>query len=301
MARSNTTKAKSDEGSEGQASLMLAGGDALADVLGDVDLPTTGLEELDASDIRMGSLVWNFKGIVNEEPVAPNRFFNTITEEVTAEEELALLTLHKSNRWTEFDQAEQKTKTRCSSWDRKTGEMDDGTVRSCDGCPDKQWRRDPESGKRRRNCSDVANVVGLRLKDGQPVVLRFTRTSERPWVDYLNRHIIGKRIVNGKRSHMPLFAYPTRISLKMEKRDGTSWAVPVLERGEQHFSREEIVFFAESAKAYRESQLDEVRQVAESSPDEATDDEGAPQVVDANEFADDDLGGGDAPRGKNHF
>jgi len=287
MARAKNAAAKVDAGSETDAgtdeagetskhsALLLMQHDALGDVLGDLDLGTDGLEEVDASDIRLAALVWNSKALdQNEEPIAATRFYNTITEEVTQEETLALLTLHKSHVWKEYDSAESRNKIRCSSWDRVTGRMEDGRERPCDDpehpCPDKQWGRDPETGKRGRHCSDVANVVALRLKDGQPVILRFTRTSERPWIDYLNKHVLGKRtaVVNGKRvrTHMPLFAHPTTVRLEMVKGAASPYARPVLERGEAPFSKDEILYFAESAKAYRETHLDEVRKIAEGAP-----------------------------------
>lgn len=280
--------------------------DELADVIGDVDLGTDGLEEADASDVRFAALIWNFKGTDGAgDPIAANRFFNTVTEEVTAEEELALLTLHKSHAWKEFDEAEGKNVTRCSSWDRETGEMDNGTTRKCEGCPDKQWSRDPETGKRKRNCADVNNVIALRLKDGQPAVLRFTKTSERPWKDFLNKHILGKRVVGGKRTNMPLFSHATSISLSMAKGAKGAYAVPVLERAEKPFSREEILYFAESAKGFREGYLDDVRRVAEGAPDDDAGERGAPDTsFDAGSFTDGgddfapppDAGGGDSKR-----
>ena len=281
MARAKSAAAKTDAGTdettegveaEGQGALQH---DVLGDVLGDLDLGTDGLEEIDASDVRLAALVWNSKALdANEEPISAKSFFNTVTEEVSSEEQLALLTLHKSHVWKEYDSAESRNKIRCSSWDRVTGRMEDGRERPCDDpehpCPDRRWGRDVETGKRGRHCSDVANVVALRLKDGQPVILRFTRTSERPWKDYLNKHVLGKRtaIVNGKRvrTHMPLFAHPTTVRLEMVKGAASPYARPVLERGEQPFSRDEILYFAESAKAYRETHLDEVRKIAEGAP-----------------------------------
>lgn len=293
MARVRSAAAKAapkKKSEDEQAALAIADNDELGEVLGDIDLGTDGLEEVDSSDIRLAALIWNFKGVdANDDPIAPNRLFNTLTEEVSEKRRLTLLTLHKSNAWTEFDEGEQRTKTRCRSWDRVEGVMEDGTVRKCEGCPDKQWKRNPETGKRGRNCSDVHNVVGLDLEDElQPVVVRFKRTSERPWIDYLNKHVIGKRVVGGKRTHMPLFAHATTLSLKMQKGRGGAYAIPVLEREDELFSKDELLFFAESAKAFRESYLKDFREVAESTPDH---DEAAPadDSFNPDSFADDDF------------
>ncbi len=292
MARKSAAKSESE--TEEQTSMVLAGNDPLADVLGDEDLGITGVEEADASDVRLAKLIWNFKG-VNEKTgkaVSPDTLFNTVTEETKDDARVALLVLHKSHEWKEFDEAAQKSERRCSSWDRVTGEMADGTRRSCEGCPDRQWTKNPETGKRTRRCSEVANVVGLDLEDGQPVVLRFRRTAARAWSDFLNKYILGKRIVNGRRQNMPLFAYPTEVSIKMEKKGNLTWALPVLERGEKPFSRDEILYFAESARGFKELYLDEMRHAAENGPDEDGDaprgDSGA-GAVSPGDFEDDDF------------
>ncbi len=294
--RSGAAEAKADEGQETAALSLLSGSDALADVLGEVELDTDGLEELESSDIRLAALVFNFKGIdkKTEEPIPPNVYFNTVTEETKKKVRLAVLTYHKSHQWSEFDDVAQKTKNRCRSWDRVRGEMDDGTVRACNGCPDRAWKMDEKKGKRSRNCSDVVNAVALDLESKMPVVIRFKRTAERPWTDYLNKHIIGKRgFVNGKPAHMPLFAAATTLSLEMVSGKGSSYARPVLERDDQLFSADEIRFFAESAKAYREIYLDDVRRVAEDVSHESDADGVAGTAgdtsFDPSSFSDDDL------------
>lgn len=271
-AEDESAPAEDKKGAAKGAALAMLQGDALGDVLGDYELETDGMEELEASDVRFAKLVWNFGGIdeVTGEPIPKNRFFNTVSEEVSVEEALAILTFHKSRAWKEFDEGKNKTVYHCTTWDRVTGTMEDGTTRNCAKCPDKVWRQDEETGKRTRNCADVANVVALRLEGGDPVLMAFTRTSDRPWSDYLNKHVIGKRIVGGKRVNMPLFAHPTTISLKMVKSaGGMSYAVPVFERAEEPFARNDIIFFAESAKGFREGYLDEIREAIETPTEDA--------------------------------
>lgn len=285
--------AKKDKKEEHQTALATGGAlalqqDELSDVLGDVDLGTDGLEETEASDHRIAALVFNFNGVdAAGDPVPKNRFFDTVSEEIKPRVRLALLTMHKSNAWTEFVDG-QGTKVRCRSWDRETGEMEDGRTRACKGCPHKEWRVDPSTGKRTRDCSDVVNLVGLDLEDAQPKILRLKRTSERPWKDYLNKHFLGKRIVGGKRANYPLFAFETTVSLEMAKGNSGSYARPVFERSEQPFSREEIFFFAEQAKAARAWLLDSrTREVAEGADMREGDATEADTSFDPNEFSDD--------------
>jgi hypothetical protein len=266
--------------------------DELAGVLGEDDLGgVTGLEEADASDIKLASLVFNFGGLdAKGDQIPKNRFFNTVDETVKDHVRVALLVLHKSRAWTEFVQGEG-TQRRCTSWDNVTGKTQEGTERPCSGCPDYEWRT--IEGKRTRRCTDVHNVVAVERETNQPVMIRFKKTSLDPWKSHLNKHFLGRRIVAGKRQNYPLFAFETVISLKLEKNGANAFAVPVLERGEV-LSADEIRAHAESAKVFREVYLDrEVRAVAERDPS----DESAPPDTSFNpdEFADPSKGvGGNA-------
>jgi hypothetical protein len=266
------------------SSLALVQSDELAGVLDGVDLGTDGLEETDASDIRIAALAFN-TNIVDAagDPIPKNRFFDTVSEEVSAKKRLVLLTVHKSNAYTSFVDG-QGTKIHCRSWDRVTGEMDGGKTRPCNGCPDKAWRQDP-GGKRTRNCADVANVVALDLEDKQPKVIRFKKTSQKPWKDYLNKHFLGKRIVNGKRVNLPLFAVETEIGLEMVKGKSGSYATPTFDRG-RTLERDEILFFAEQSKGAREY-MDRVRDVADGAEKHEGDAPVADASFDASEFSDD--------------
>lgn len=267
-----------------RTALAIAHHDELAGVLGDDDLGgVTGLEEADSSDIRLASLVFNFGGLdKNGDQIPKNRFFNTVEETVTEKAKVALLVLHKSRAWTEFVQGEG-TKRRCSSWDGKTGKTDEGVERKCDGCPDYTWRT--VDGKRTRRCTDVHNVVGIDRESGQPVMLKFKKTSLDPWKSYLNKFFLGKRVVGGERKNYPLFAFETIVGLKMEKNGANAFAVPVFEKGEV-LSGDEIRSHAENARAFREIYLDRVvRQVAEQEHEGAGD---APDTsFDTDKFADD--------------
>jgi hypothetical protein len=232
------------------------------DMLEGLDLDLTGLEEADASDFKLASLVFNFGGLDKKtnEQIPKNVFFHTIDETQKRKVRVALLVLHKSNGWSEFVQGEG-TKHRCRSWDRVTGTMEDGTTRPCAGCPDAEWKT--IGGKRTRNCTEIANVVGEDLETNQPVMLRFKKTSIGPWKKYLNQYFLLRRIVNGKRTNYPLFAFETNISLVLEKNGANAYAVPVFERGAV-LPREEVVRLAESARAFKDVYLNrEVRELAE--------------------------------------
>lgn len=239
---------------------------AAADILDGMDFGVTGLEEADSSDFRLASILINFGGLVKGEQVPKTAWFNTLTEKWSKDVEVVLLVLHKSRAWTEFVQGEG-TKRRCSSWDRITGTMEDGTVRPCQGCPDAQWRM--EGGKRTRRCGEVHNVVAMERLSSELVMLRVKKTAMDPWVTFLNKFFLGKRVMNGARTNVPLFAYTTKLSAKMEQNGANAYAVPVFdavldESGKPVvMSREEMQFLAETARGVRELYLDRVREVAE--------------------------------------
>jgi len=228
----------------------LAAADELADVLGDDDqLESDGLEEVGAEDLKIAAKVFNMKGRdADGEPIMPNVFFDTVTEQVQKRITGTLLTLQKSNAWTEFDNAEDRNKTICRSADRVTGTLlETGEQRKCEGCPDAQWRN--VDGKRTRNCGPVYTVVGIEQASQQPFVLRCKKTSLPPLQQYLNRFFLGRRVVNGKRSNYPLFAFETEIGLEMD--DSGKYSMPTFTRGSV-LPRAQIMQYAGEAKFFRE-------------------------------------------------
>lgn len=239
---------------------------ARPDILGGLDLGVTGLEEADASDFRLASITLNFNGMIDGEVPPKSVWVNTVTEKTEKTKKLVLLVLHKSRAWTEFVQGEG-TKRRCSSWDTVTGTLEDGTTRACAGCPDSQWRM--ENGKRTRRCGDVHNVVAMERDTQELVMLRAKKTAMDPWKGFLNKYFLGKRVVNGARSNVPLFAYETVVSAEMIASKSGNYAVPVFEvvrneKGEPKvLPAEELQFLAETARGVRELYLDRVREVAD--------------------------------------
>lgn len=239
------------------------------DALDGLDVGVTGLEEVDSSERRIAGLVLNFTGLVDGNQPPKNHLVNTVTEEVSKEKTLVLLTLHKSKQYTEFVQGEG-TKRRCSSWDGVVGTMEDGRSRRCAGCPDAEWRKDA-SGKSSRNCGDVHNIVALDRATNDLLMIRAKKTALDPWKAYLNKYFLGKRTLpDGRKADMPLFAFETRLSGKMEQKNGSAYAIPVFEpvmgedRNPAVLPRAEVQLYLETAKGVREMYLDRVREVAES-------------------------------------
>src|SRR5699024_4271960 len=116
---------------------------------------------VDNEDIKISARVFNMKGKDERtgRAIPIDTFYDTVDETMHDTIDATLLSLHKTNAWTEYDENEGATKTHCKSFDRITGTMADGTQRACKGCPDAEWRM--IDGKRKRNCGPIYNVVGL--------------------------------------------------------------------------------------------------------------------------------------------
>lgn len=248
---------KKNGNGNGGSALALAGNEALATIDFD-NLGTDGMEEVGAEDVKIARKVFNAKTIdASGEPVAVNMWFDTITEETKRELDLALLTLTKRNTWSEYDEVEGRTNVRCESLDQVTGTMDNGRQRPCQGCPDAQWQTD-ENGRRKRRCGPVYAVLAVERDTQQPCLLTFKKTSLPVIQTHLNKHHIGRMTRNGKRANVPLFAYQVTAKLKMS--DDKKYAIPVLERGDV-LPPEEIKAHAETAKAFREFRLEQIRNI----------------------------------------
>jgi len=191
-------------------------------------------------------------------------FFDTVTEQSSKTLDLVFVNLSKTNEWREFDEGEQATKIRCRSYDRRTGTMEDGTERPCEGCPDAKWTsvvgKDGKS-KRSRRCGIVFNAFAYETATRAPCVLRFRRTSLPVIQSHLNKHHIGRRTVGLKRANWPLFSFHVRASLKLVG-EKTVYAVPVLERGAP-LQRDEIEQAARDAAYVREVLLAHLSKVVE--------------------------------------
>lgn len=191
---------------------------------------TDGLEDVGGEDVKLGSKIWNMSGLnkATGESYKKNEFLDTLTEEVSTKVRLVFLTTKKTHRYDVFDNAKNKTDVVCQSLDRKTGVMNDGTRRPCQGCPDFGWYKD-EDGNNKRRCGEVHTVVGMDLDEHRPVVVRFKKTGLAPWRKYLMAHHWGVRIKpDGSRGNIGLFAYEAELSLALH--ESGKYAVPVIEK-----------------------------------------------------------------------
>jgi hypothetical protein len=109
---------------------------------------------------------------------------------------------------------------------------------------------------------------------------------------YLQKHFIGRRVVNGRPANYPLFAFETRASLKMS--DDKKYALPVLERGGP-LSGEAIRLHAENAKAWRDL-LSAHAETIERVDAKSVEDVGARNAIDTSFDVSDDADDKDAKR-----
>lgn len=215
-----------------------------------------GIGQVGASDVQFPSLVFNASVTDKDgEPISKKVFFNTLHETTQKTVRCVLLQRRTTNRWTYYDEEKNETQVVCASEDQKHGVLrialdstgEEGTVRGCQGCPQAQWAT-TNRGKKTRECSEVDNVIAVDLDTKEPFVIRFKRTAMPPWKTYLRKHHIGRRIVDGRRVHMPLWAYECTISLEMAS---TIHSVPVFERS-RVLAPEELVEMKQLSQDARE-------------------------------------------------
>lgn len=216
-----------------------------------VDGDDDGLSEVDGEDLKLSLKLWNMKGVdpVTKRQIPADVFFDTVTESTSETLDLVLLDLRKSNEWRDFVEAEKKSYVRCRSADRVTGTMQDGTERPCKQCPDAEWYTN-EEGKKKRHCGPIYSVAAVEVETQQLCVLRFKSTSLSVIKAHLNRHHLGRRVINGQRKNYPLFAFTVRLTLKMD--EGGVYSVPSIERT-GICSRDLIGSAAENARFYRDT------------------------------------------------
>ena len=270
----------------GSTDLAKTDTDALGAVLDDLDLDFDGLDEIDNGDIKIPAKVFNMKGTdAAGDPIPANVFYDTVSETTAKTLDCQLLLLTKSNEWREYDESKQESTTHCRSFDRVTGTMADGTTRPCQGCPDAMWRT--EGGRKTRNCSTVYSFAAVD-HEGDAFLLRLKKTAVNPVKSYLNKYFLGKRKVGAGRGNYPLFAFRTRVSLRMV--DG-KYSVPEFDLGEP-CTREEILAAQENAKFYKEVMMPALMHASDRDPSDAGDSGGTAAKADTSfspsEFADDD-------------
>lgn len=255
MAKASKAALATTDDSNG-AALALQTHDELAALGEDLSFENDGLEEINQADgdIRIAGKVFNMKGTdANGDPIPQNVYFDTVDETTTKSIDATLIALHKTNDFSYFDNDKDETVRVCSSYDRVTGTVrDTREQRPCKGCPHAEWRKD-DNGKNTRDCGPVYNVAGVDRGTQMPFMVRFKKTSLKPFQAYLQKHHIGKRVVAGRRLNYPLFAFQVDMGLKMD--ESGKYALPVLTRGDV-LSAEEIRINAEYAVAFRENMAD---------------------------------------------
>ena len=270
-------------------------------MLDDFDFEVNGLEEVDAEDLRFAAKVWNLKGKRADGPglYQVDEFLDTLTEKTTRELHCVFVTLHKTNDYSYFENNTQETVRVCSSYDRVEGTLrtthpysgqPEGTVRTCETCPDAQWRKD-DKGKNTRNCAPVYGVIGVELDEAgeplSPFMIRFKKTSLAPFKNHMQKHHIKRRRdpKTGKMVDVPLFAFAVKIRLEADEKG--QFAVPIIERGNV-VPRSFLVQLAEQAKAFREMASDVTRAAEKKESQYHSDDvvETTGQGVRADDFAD---------------
>ncbi|HYC44500.1 MAG TPA: hypothetical protein VED01_03350 [Burkholderiales bacterium] len=208
----------------------------------DYDFGFTGLEGLDAGDIRTPSILFNLKGKDEETGRLRQLDEFLVTDTGTYHKQLrvALVAMAKSRSFRVFNEDTNRNELICSSYDRKTGTMrrdhptlavNEGAVRRCEDCPDAEWFKD-KKGKNRKNCNEVFNVFGALLSADLQVesefLVRFAKTSAPPFTEYLGKHHVKKHPKLRGRD-LPLFVYEVLLTLDVDK--GGNFARPVLTKG----------------------------------------------------------------------
>ena len=191
---------------------------ALVPIRGDLALPqefistleqSQSLAEITSEDRLIPHECFNVKLKDKDDQWIPtNRFFNTVTEEVSQDIEAVLLFLKKSRKYVEWDEDAGST-LMCHSIDLETGNWQEpAELKRCETCPLQRWTGNGRNSEPPR-CKLVWNFVGVNLKNGDPFIVSAKSTSMKPVRAFLNRHFIGK--LRGK--NLPLYCYAVRLRL----------------------------------------------------------------------------------------
>ncbi len=173
------------------------------------------LDALDKEDRPLPFWIFNAKIRLEDGSWVPkDTFFNTVSELCKDEIDCVLLHLRKTRRYAEYIEG-VGTQVYCRSDDLLEGITEDGEIRSCDSCPNKNWG----AGRGRDaapKCGIVYNLIGIDLEDQSPFIVRAKSTSLKPVQKYIARHFARKlRRPGGVLGDYPLFVYQTRLSLRM--------------------------------------------------------------------------------------
>ncbi len=288
MAKSKSTAIEKTSDEEAELANLAELGDFFDAV--EVD----GLEDVGGEDIKLALRLWNMRGLDKNGKTYPNDvFYDTISEDTRPEIECVFLLTRKSKRYDVFNNDTNKTEVFCQSADRITGttEKHPGlpaeTKRPCGGCPDDGWFRYPsghaQEGKPYKRCGEQHTVVAVEALTQKPFLIRFKKTSLKPFRNYLMAHHVGGRVSGGKRGNIPLFAYVCGI--RLENHESGNYALPVLTRGAM-LGKEVMSSMHEAAKQYLDI-MGEVLAHADKQDSKHTSTE-SDSAVSSADFADDD-------------
>lgn len=246
--------------------------DWLGDHLGDLNIDVTGTETMGAEDVRLPTWALNAKSGKNAETgraVAPDEFWNTVTEKAKPKLRLIVLTNHKSREWRAEDEKKELV-TFCRSTDGVKGTMRDGTVRACEGCRDYMWEDDPKTGKRGRRCGDVYNILGIDRETQEIGIIRMKKAAVKDFRGFYQKHFYKKRISKGRLLDVPYFAFETVVEAEERRNDKYTWYVPRFTVGGL-LPKEEIAFYAELLKSFLAEQRDRLVATVESDDENVID------------------------------
>lgn len=194
---------------------------------------TTGLDEVDGEDYKLPLYTFNmkWKDPKTNRPIPIDVFFNTLTEEYKPVVRCVLLRLKKTHRMATYIDG-VGTKVLCRSMDRVNGVMEDGTTRSCQGCPDFRWQSEPDGKggvKRIKPCGVNYHFIAYDLDTRQPFLIRVKGTSMDPAKIYLNRFFLKKRRTPNGLVDLPLYVFETVLRLRMS--DNCNYSILEFDRG----------------------------------------------------------------------
>ena len=119
---------------------------------------------------------FNMKTQKDGQWIPANRFFNTVTEEVSEEIDAVLLFLKKSRRYIEWDDDAGST-LMCFSLDMATGNWQEPQeYKRGEICPLQRWTGNGRNSEPPK-CKLVWNFVGVNLKNGDPFIVSAKSTS----------------------------------------------------------------------------------------------------------------------------
>ena len=167
------------------------------------------LQEVEEQDTMIPWLFFNMALKDSEGKWLPkNAFFHSLREDARETIDCTLLLLHKSHRYTLYDESEG-TKVLCSSLDRVHGTWrETGEIIPCTTCAlspiPSHWKNGTPPP-----CRMIWTFVGFDEFHQEPFAINVKSTSMTPAKRFLNTHFLGK--FQGK--DLPLFVYKARLTL----------------------------------------------------------------------------------------